>query len=150
MKINERKRTGSSTSEDRARSGARHQTARRNTKPRTIRGKIWVEVDEQFALGEGGVGLLRAIQRHGSLSVAAREIGWSYRHAWGYLRRAESVLNARLTEPVAGKGAARGTRLTTDGEALCSELDAVMRSVSQANARRIKRPPAPAAVAPRS
>ena len=73
--------------------------------------------------------VLRAIQQHGSVSIAAREVGWSYRHAWEYLRRAASVLSMRLTETVPGKGAARGTRLTAAGRTLCAKMDAVMISV---------------------
>lgn len=131
MKISARRTAGSSTTGNGDGSHPRHQLARPSMKQPTIRGKIWLEIDEQFALGEGGVGLLRAIQQQGSLSLAAREVGWSYRHAWSYLRRAESVLGTRLTETVAGKGAARGTRLTTAGKALCSEMDAVMASISR-------------------
>lgn len=65
-----------------------------------------------FAIGEGGVELLRAIEVHGSLAGAAQAVGWSYRHAWGYLRRAEAVLGASLTAVRNGKGASRGAILT--------------------------------------
>ena len=65
--------------------------------------------------GDGGLRLLLAIIEHGSLLGAAREIGWSYRHAWGYLRRAEAALGRPLTEARPGKGASRGTALTEAG-----------------------------------
>ena len=78
----------------------------------TLRIKHWLEVDGRFAIGDGGVELLRAIATHGTLAKAAREVGWSYRHAWGYIRRAESALGIRLTEARSGKGTARGLELT--------------------------------------
>jgi molybdate transport system regulatory protein len=80
--------------------------------------KHWLEVDGRFAIGDGGVQLLRAIAAHGTLAKAANEVGWSYRHAWGYLRRAESVLGTRLTEARPGKGTARGLELTAQARRL--------------------------------
>ena len=63
-------------------------------------------------IGEGGAELLQAVDRLGSLAEGARHIGWSYRHAWGYIRRAEAVLGVSLVATRAGKGAARGTVIT--------------------------------------
>ena len=80
--------------------------------PLELRTKYWFVVDGRFAIGEGGVELLRAIARRGSLARAAEEVGWSYRHAWGYLRRAEGVLGVPLTARRPGKGTARGLDLT--------------------------------------
>jgi molybdate transport system regulatory protein len=74
--------------------------------------KYWFAVDGRFAIGEGGIDLLRAIVAQGSLAKGADEVGWSYRHAWGYLKRAEAVLGVTLTERRPGKGAARGLDLT--------------------------------------
>ncbi|MGH8717510.1 MAG: winged helix-turn-helix domain-containing protein, partial [Burkholderiales bacterium] len=34
------------------------------------------------AMGPGKADLLEAIERHGSISAAAREMGMSYRRAW--------------------------------------------------------------------
>jgi molybdate transport repressor ModE-like protein len=48
----------------------------------------------------------------GSLAEGARQIGWSYRHAWGYVRRAEQVLGVALVSTKPGKGSARGTIIT--------------------------------------
>jgi|SRR6266571_4355878 len=72
--------------------------------------RCWLERDGQFVLGDGGLLLLLGILKHGSLLGAARQIRWSYRHAWGYLRRAEAALGTRLTEARPGKGASRGRR----------------------------------------
>ena len=79
----------------------------------TLRQKRWLELDDQFAIGEGGAALLRDVGRVGSLAEAARLHGWSYRHAWGYVRRAEGVLGVPLVSTRPGKGRARGAELTS-------------------------------------
>lgn len=80
--------------------------------------KYWFEIDGRFVIGEGGLELLRAIRVRGSLARAAESVGWSYRHAWGYLRRAETALACPLTARRAGKGPARGLDLTVTANAL--------------------------------
>ena len=54
------------------------------------------------------LGLLLAIQDHGSIASAAREAGLSYRYAWGLLREAEALFG----EPLLDSGRGRGTTLT--------------------------------------
>ena len=87
-----------------------------------IRTKVWVERDGRFLIGEGGIALLLAVADHGSLAEGARQIGWSYRHAWGYLRRAEAVLGAALTATRSGKGMFRGTMLTGAGRRVVEQM----------------------------
>ena len=88
----------------------------------TLRTKHWLEVDGRFAIGDGGVELLRAISTHGTLGKAACEVGWSYRHAWGYIRRAEETLGTRLTKGRSGKGTARGLELTATARRLLRQF----------------------------
>jgi molybdate transport system regulatory protein len=92
-----------------------------------VRTKIWLERDGAFVIGEGGLHLLAAIDTLGSLLAAARQIGWSYRHAWNYLRGAEHILGSPLVVPRPGKGMRRGTVLTPEGRRLL-ELLVEMRS----------------------
>ena len=40
--------------------------------------------------------LLAAVQSSGSIAQAGREVGLSYRHAWGLLQQAEEVLGQAL------------------------------------------------------
>jgi molybdate transport system regulatory protein len=84
--------------------------------------KRWIEVDGQFAIGQGGGELLEAVASAGSLAQAARKVGWSYRHAWGYVKRAESVLGVQLLSTRSGKGSARGTMLTPDAATVIETL----------------------------
>lgn len=73
-------------------------------------------------IGEGGAELLQAVDRRGSLAEGARQIGWSYRHAWGYIRKTEAVLGISLVATKAGKGAARGTVITDVARDIVSTL----------------------------
>src|SRR5262249_49331350 len=74
-----------------------------------------MERGSRFVIGDGGLKLLFGVLEHGSLLRAAKQIGWSYRHAWGYLKRADAALGAPLTTPRPGKGASRGMALTETG-----------------------------------
>ena len=109
-----------------------------------MRSKVWFELDGDFVIGEGGADLLAQIERHRSLARAAREIGWSYRHAWGYLRRAQRTLSCSLAEAVAGKGSQRGMRLTAAGEWLLSTLTEARNSALVATSERKVHPRWPA------
>src|SRR3970040_479774 len=51
------------------------------------------------------VALLAAIERHGSLQHAARELALSYRHAWGLVTDATPMLGSRLVRLERGRGA---------------------------------------------
>jgi molybdate transport system regulatory protein len=74
-----------------------------------LRVKWWLEKDGGLVLGKGRCVLLEAIERLGSLRMAARVCGISYRAAWGKLRASEERLGEPLVETRHGK---RGMRLT--------------------------------------
>ena len=97
-----------------------------------VKTKVWLERDSLFVIGDGGLRLLLGILEHGSLLRAAREIRWSYRHAWGYLRRAEAALGAPLTEARPGKGASRGMALTETGRLVLEQLVATRNRIDDA------------------
>ena len=108
------------------------QTALDNPIKARVKTKVWLERDGRFAIGDGGLQLLLGIAATGSLAAAVRQIGWSYRHAWGYLRRAEGVLGVSLIVARPGKGAARGTALTEHGRLLLERLLALRQHVDDA------------------
>src|SRR5688572_10232688 len=114
---------------------ARLQTARSTIAAADVRTKVWLEHEGRFVMGDGGLRLLEAIEGLGSLAAAVRAMGWSYRHAWGYLRRAETVLGVALLEGRAGHGAARGARLTAPGRRLRARLAAARARVDAAVGR---------------
>jgi molybdate transport system regulatory protein len=109
-----------------------YQSVRRNIIAARLRTKTWLELDGQFVIGDGGLKLLLAIIERGSLLAAARDIGWSYRHAWGYLRQAEAVLGASLTVSRPGRGPARGTLLTEAGRLVLEKLLAIRNRLDDA------------------
>jgi molybdate transport system regulatory protein len=97
-----------------------------------VKTKVWLELDGGFVIGDGGVRLLLGIVRHGSLAEAVRELGWSYRHAWGYLRLAEARLGVPVIRTRAGKGTARGMELTEAGHLLMERLRALRDRIDEA------------------
>ncbi|HZP35508.1 MAG TPA: hypothetical protein VFE48_03340 [Methylomirabilota bacterium] len=94
--------------------------------------KVWLVLGGQFFAGDGGIHLLGGILRHGSLARTVREMGWSYRHAWGYLRRAERALETPLVRTRAGRGLARGMELTETGHLLLERLRALRDRIDEA------------------
>lgn len=110
------------TPPNRSSSPGRRQTVRPCIGTLTLRRKHWIELDGRFVIGEGGAELLQAVDRRGSLAEGARQIGWSYRHAWGYVRRAEAVLGVALVSKKLGKGSARGTVLTAAARDIVATL----------------------------
>ena len=75
-----------------------------------------LETDGGLAFGPGRAQLLESIERLGSLSKAAKELGMGYRAAWGKIRRTEEVLGFKLIET--GGNYKEGCRLTKAGKEL--------------------------------
>lgn len=100
-----------------------------------IQTKVWLEMSGAFVIGEGGLDLLSHIDRLHSLTGAAQAVGWSYRHAWGYLRNAERRLGSPLVLTSPGKGARRGTMLSPVGSDLLRRLDQARELVKMTAAR---------------
>jgi molybdate transport system regulatory protein len=98
----------------------------------TVRTKVWIEIDDRFAFGEGGLGLLQGIKQTGSLVQAAQRAGWSYRHAWGYIRQAEHALGLSLVRTIPGRGRRRGMQVTDDGSQLIETLEQLCGRVGEA------------------
>jgi molybdate transport repressor ModE-like protein len=112
--------------------GAAVQSVRDNIVRAAVKTKTWLELDGRFVIGDGGAALLLALLEHGSLLAAAREIRWSYRHAWGYLKQAQAVLGAPLTVSRPGRGPARGTLLTETGRLVLERLLAMRNRLDDA------------------
>lgn len=75
-----------------------------------------LETDKGLVFGPGRAQLLENIERLGSLSKAAKELGMGYRAAWGKIRRTEEVLGFKLIET--GESYKEGCRLTGAGKEL--------------------------------
>ena len=97
-----------------------------------VKTKVWLELSGEFFVGDGGIHLLGGIFQFGSLAQAVREIGWSYRHAWGYLRRAERALGTAIVRNRSGRGTARGMELTETGHLLLERMRALRDRLDEA------------------
>jgi molybdate transport system regulatory protein len=67
-------------------------------------------------LGRGRVELLALIDRHRSISAAARAMGMSYRRAWGLVRDMNAAAGEPLVEVTAGGPGGGGAALTRRGK----------------------------------
>ena len=81
-----------------------------------IRSKLWIEVDGEPVFGRGRMLLLKAIDKYGSISQAAKEISVSYRKAWGYIKAMEERLGLSLVECHKGGKNGGGAELTPDAK----------------------------------
>lgn len=67
--------------------------------------RVRIQIGKATALGPGKVELLCAIDRHGSISGAARDMGMSYRHAWVLVDAMNAAFTSDLvTTSTGGKG----------------------------------------------
>jgi len=103
-----------------------------------VKSKVWLEANGKFIIGEGGITLLEAIDRLGSIQKAARRLGWSYRHTWGYLKNMERNGGMQFVVARHGGTAGGGTTLTPDGVKLLREYRRFQRAV-QATAKKQSR-----------
>lgn len=88
--------------------------------------RLWLEYEGKPILGKGGYEILDAIEKYGSVSMATKVTGYSYRFVLNYLKK----IKERTGEPAieAFKGGARegrkgggGAKLTETGKQLLAE-----------------------------
>ncbi|SKA68069.1 molybdate transport system regulatory protein [Desulfobaculum bizertense DSM 18034] len=70
--------------------------------PLKVKLKVWLETGGEMAFGLGSASLLKEIDQNGSLAAAARELGMSYRAAWGRIKDIEAALGEKLLEKKGG------------------------------------------------
>lgn len=78
-----------------------------------VKYKFWLEKNGDMLFGSGGAVMLEKIDALGSLSGASKELGMSYRRAWGRLKKLEESLGEDLVTKVGGNK--KGYRLTETG-----------------------------------
>jgi len=79
-----------------------------------IKSKLWIESGGKPVFGGGRKYLLEAIDKHGSINQAAKEINISYRKAWGYIKAMEERLGFKLIERRTGGRTGGGAILTEE------------------------------------
>ena len=101
-----------------------------------IRSKIWLEVDGQSFLGDGRYRILSAVQRNGSISAAARDLGLSYRKVWAQLQAMEESAPFPIMERrIGGKGGG-ASQLTDEIMILMEQFKTLRQQVNQEADRR--------------
>lgn len=73
---------------------------------------LWLEVDGEVALSSWRAGLLEAVDRLGSISAAAVELGVPYRRAWQKINEMETRLGAEFISTRIGGSHGGGACLT--------------------------------------
>lgn len=90
--------------------------------------QAWLGNSQEQGFGRGRMELLQLISRLGSLSKAAKELGMSYRAAWGKIKELEQFIGVRM---VCSQGAKRdGYALTPEAVALMDAFDRWFADVS--------------------
>jgi len=94
--------------------------------------KFLLEKDGDFLLSEGRARLLTLIRERGSLRAAAGEMGMSYRHAWGIVKRMNEAAGTELVVSERGGKESGRSHLTGEGEEALSQWEARSRFVDMA------------------
>ena len=103
-----------------------------------IKAKFWIENGGEVVLGGGKTALLLAVDRLGSIQRAADEIGMSYRHAWGAIRRIEKRAGFKIVDTKLGGKEGGGARLTPKGKAFVVRVDSLLSDLRNAVEKRFK------------
>jgi 8-oxo-dGTP diphosphatase len=85
--------------------------------------KMWLERDGRFIVSDGRAKLLRKVKDMGSLSKAAKEMGMSYRHAWGIIHRISQNAGGDVVHSIRGGREGGVTSLTSFGEEILREYE---------------------------
>ncbi len=77
--------------------------------------KLWLEEDGKIAMSDYRLQLLQCVDETGSLAAAAKQMGLSYRRAWGKIREIEKRLGLQLVASVSGGADGGSSQLTPEG-----------------------------------
>jgi molybdate transport system regulatory protein len=90
-----------------------------------IKSRIWIEADGNILLGEGRVSLLKAIEKTGSLTKAAKSIGMSYKKAWSLMDAVNKRADKDVINTSIGGKSGGGTQLTAYGKSLVIAFETI-------------------------
>jgi molybdate transport system regulatory protein len=96
-----------------------------------VKFKIWIEQNGNVAFAEGRRMLLEAVDRLGSLNSAAKELGMSYRAAWGKIKATEKALGLKLLDVTTGGKGGGGAKLTNEARELVSSYNSYLNKMSK-------------------
>jgi molybdate transport system regulatory protein len=87
---------------------------------------------EGLILGPGKVDLLEAIERKGSISAGAREMGMSYRRAWLLVDALNHMFKTPLVIAAPGGARGGGAQITEFGRAIAAAYRRIEKRTSAA------------------
>lgn len=93
-----------------------------------IRSRIWIETGGNVLVGEGRIRLLKAIEKEGSLSKAAKSIDMSYRKAWILLDAINKSAKKEVVTKTVGGHQGGGTLVTPYGKKLIVAFETINRN----------------------
>jgi len=96
-----------------------------------IRSKIWLEIDGRPVFSKGREMLFYAMDKHGSINMAAREMGIPYRRAWGYIKAMEERMGVALVETRKGGAHGGGAQLTREARELLVKFESLDRGFAE-------------------
>jgi molybdate transport repressor ModE-like protein len=105
-----------------------------------IRSKLWIERDGEPVFGRGRRLLLEAIDAHGSINRAAKEVGISFRKAWGHIKAMEERLGFPLVERTVGGRSGGGAVITKEAKEFLesfNQMEKGLRAMADDRFRRI-------------
>ncbi len=82
----------------------------------SIKSRIWICTDEGTYLGEGRIALLKEIDKHGSISKAAKAMKMSYKKAWELVNSMNAQGNSPLVSRKIGGNGGGGSELSAAGK----------------------------------
>ncbi len=91
--------------------------------PLTIKTKVWIEKDGKPVFGMGRFRLLQKIKTEGSISKAAKELGFSYKKAWSYINLMEKRFGYQLVNKQIGGKNGGGSILTENAKRLIADYE---------------------------
>jgi molybdate transport system regulatory protein len=96
-----------------------------------IRSKVWIEVEGEPVFGRGRRFLLEAIDSHGSINQAAKEVDISFRKAWGHIKAMEDRLGVKLVERQTGGKNGGGAALTADARKFLKKYETLEKGIQE-------------------
>jgi molybdate transport system regulatory protein len=93
-----------------------------------IKYKIWIEENGKVIFGRGRDNILKSIEEQHSLNAAAKELGMSYRAAWGRLKASEERMDRKLVETSTKE---KSLHLTTQARAMIKRFEQLEKEVEK-------------------
>lgn len=90
-----------------------------------VDGRFWISIEDKSFLGRGKVELLKAIEKYGSISQAAKSIKMSYKAAWDSIDAMNNTADEPLVERVSGGKGGGGTVVTANGKEMIRIYDEI-------------------------